>query len=51
MKGVLMQYETTVKEVNKALKLADEDKKIIIEYKDKIVVVCQISKSKLKKLI
>jgi len=46
----VIEYETNVEEVNKTLELVDEDKKIVIESKDKIIIVCELSKEQDKKL-
>ena len=43
-------YETTFLEVEKALRLANRDKKIVVEIKDKLIVVCELSKEQVKKL-
>ena len=36
------EYKTNVEEVIKALELADDDKKIIVEDENKIVVICEL---------
>lgn len=44
------EYETTIGEVKKALELADKDKKIIIEDKRKVTVICEFTKEQAKEL-
>lgn len=43
-------YGTGVEEVRKALSLADEKNKMVIEDKSKIAVICILSKAQVKKL-
>ena len=43
-------YKTDLEEAKKAFELADEDKKIVIESKDKVVIVCVLSKEQAKKI-
>ena len=45
-----VRYITNREEVIKAFELADEDKKIIIEDKDRIVIACELSKEQARKL-
>ena len=45
-----IRYITNRKEVIKAFELADEDKKIIMEDKNRIVIVCELSKEQARKL-
>jgi len=44
------KYNTSVQEVKEALKLADNDKKMILETKDKLVVMVGMDKQDAEKL-
>ena len=44
------EYKTTIREVKKALELADKDKKIIIEHKRKVTIICEFTKEQTKEL-
>jgi len=44
------EYETTIGEVKQALELADKDKKLIIEDKRKVTVICEFTKEQTKEL-
>ncbi len=43
-------YQTDIEEVEKALSLADDNRKIIIENKDKAVVIVELSKEQTEEL-
>ncbi len=44
------KYNTNIDEVEKVFKLAGKDKRMIIENEDKMVVVCELTKEKSKKM-
>ena len=47
---IKVEYETNIEEVKKALELADEDKKIIIEDENRMFIACELSRDQVKKL-